>query len=312
MIEEKLYDLENQNRLLNELNHILKEQANKRGLYVDTTVFSNSVLEQKDTLTNCILSDSTGKDVSEKFERLKKLIQEKDEFIKMVNSDLLSAVVQINGTIKELLTSDKNIDDQERHKILEKISYKSKTILKMLYDMSLFQKISNNNIVLVKSTHDLALLITKTISQLRDDILMAGCIITSDLQPGILYYCDANKIQIVLTQLLFNAIDFSNPTFGKINIKLQYRNKSAFIVIQDNGIGIKPQNLDRIFQSFVQLDISLQREHRGCGLGLAICKGIIEAHGGRIWAESRGPGTGTEICIALPLANKLEEIRRIE
>lgn len=311
MIGEKLYDLESQNRLLSELNHILKDQVSKRYSHVNSDV-SESVLAQKDALTNCIFSDSSSRDISAKFDRLQKLVQEKDEFFKMVNSDLLSAVVQINNAIKSILTSESNVDEESRHKMLEKINYKSKTILKMLYDMSLFQKISNNNLILIRNTHDLTSIITKTVSQIKDDIQRAGCVVTLNLPSTATCYCDANKIQTVITQLLFNAIDFTYPGMGKINIKLQYRDKSALIIIQDNGIGIKPQNLDKIFQSFVQLDTTLQREHRGSGLGLTICKGIIEAHGGRIWADSRGSDTGTEICIELPLENKLDVIRKIE
>lgn len=294
MIQEKLYDLENQNRLLNDLNQILKEQVKKRSLHVNAD-YSGSILVQKDVLTNCVFSDSRGTEISEKSGKLKKIIQEKDEFFKMVNGDLLFVVLQINSTMKEILTSYKSIDKQELYKMIEKLCYKSQTILKMVYDISLFQKISSNNLILIKNTHDLSLLITKTISQLWDALLRAGCIITLDRQPNMFCYCDANKIQIVLTQLLFNAIDYSNLTFGQINVKLQYHNKSALITVQDNGIGIKPSDLDRIFQSFVQRDTTLQGEHRGCGLRLAISKRIIEAHGGMIWAESRGLDTGKDI-----------------
>ncbi|MBU0573443.1 MAG: cell wall metabolism sensor histidine kinase WalK, partial [Candidatus Margulisbacteria bacterium] len=76
------------------------------------------------------------------------------------------------------------------------------------------------------------------------------------------------------------------------------------ICVSDTGIGLSKENLERIFDKFYQVDASLARGAPGMGMGLAICKGVVESHGGRIWAESEGIGKGTRICMLLPLGEK--------
>ncbi|MBI3253759.1 MAG: PAS domain-containing sensor histidine kinase, partial [Nitrosopumilales archaeon] len=121
-----------------------------------------------------------------------------------------------------------------------------------------------------------------------------GSKITIDIEDNVFCMCDKNRIEQVLVQIITNAIDFSPKGSSKIEIKLRkIVGKYAKIVVKDNGIGIKNDNLGKIFEKFYQLDTSIIREHGGAGLGLSICKGIIEGHDGKIWAYSRGPDTGT-------------------
>jgi signal transduction histidine kinase len=93
-------------------------------------------------------------------------------------------------------------------------------------------------------------------------------------------------------------MDFCPKKDGKINIKLHLEdNAHARISIIDNGVGIPKSKLDKIFIKFYQIDTSTTREHGGTGLGLVVCKGIIESHGGKIWAESEETNKGTQIHI---------------
>jgi len=72
------------------------------------------------------------------------------------------------------------------------------------------------------------------------------------------------------------------------------------IRVTDTGIGIKPENLPRLFQEFVQLETTRAQKHEGTGLGLALTRNLVELHGGRIWAESRGEGQGATFTVRLP------------
>ena len=124
---------------------------------------------------------------------------------------------------------------------------------------------------------------------------------------------DKEKIEHVLIQIILNAIDFSPKGDSWIRIKLSKQDDCAKIVVKDNGVGIKADKLNKIFEKFYQLDTSILRESGGAGLGLSICKGIVEAHGGKIWAESEGLSVGTEIHILLPLTDEnLNKIKKIE
>ncbi len=97
---------------------------------------------------------------------------------------------------------------------------------------------------------------------------------------------DAGRIQQVLENLMSNAIKFSNPG-GRVTIELVEREQEIEVIVSDLGKGIAPEDLQRIFGKFYQVEEAATRERGGTGLGLAICKGIIEAHRGRLWAESR-------------------------
>src|SRR5204862_4026687 len=75
----------------------------------------------------------------------------------------------------------------------------------------------------------------------------------------------------------------------------------ALVRVQDTGLGISPEMLPRLFEPFAQADRSLARSRGGLGLGLALVKGLVELHGGEVWASSEGPGCGSEFTIRLPL-----------
>jgi signal transduction histidine kinase len=78
------------------------------------------------------------------------------------------------------------------------------------------------------------------------------------------------------------------------------RHNEIWVKITDNGVGIEPDKLERIFEQFYQVENHMTRHHEGLGIGLSICQGIVEAHGGRVWASSEGLGKGTTMTITLP------------
>jgi signal transduction histidine kinase len=115
-------------------------------------------------------------------------------------------------------------------------------------------------------------------------------------------YVDQTRLSMALNNLINNAMRFT-PAGGVIEIKWQIRNNSeAWISISDNGIGIEKQNLERIFEEFYQIEDHMTRKHGGLGIGLSIARALIEAHGGRIWAESAGLKQGATFTVSLPLA----------
>ncbi len=101
----------------------------------------------------------------------------------------------------------------------------------------------------------------------------------------------------VLTNLIGNAVKFTSPT-GAIRISAQAAERAVVITVSDDGPGIAREHLSRVFDRFYQVRPG---DPRGAGLGLAICKGIIDAHGGRIWIESEA-GQGTSVRFTLPVA----------
>jgi two-component system phosphate regulon sensor histidine kinase PhoR len=109
---------------------------------------------------------------------------------------------------------------------------------------------------------------------------------------------DASRVEQVVVNLVHNAIKFTPPP-GKVDVSVEQRGRAVAIRVVDTGIGVAPEELTRLFERFYKVDRS--RSSSGTGLGLAIVKHLVQAHGGRVWAESPGEGLGTTFYVMLPL-----------
>jgi two-component system phosphate regulon sensor histidine kinase PhoR len=115
---------------------------------------------------------------------------------------------------------------------------------------------------------------------------------------------DASRVQQIVVNLVHNAIKFTPPQ-GKVDVSVERRGRHAAVLVADTGIGVAPDELSRLFERFYKVDRS--RSSSGTGLGLAIVKHLVQAHGGRVWAESPGEGMGTTFHVLLPLAERAVE-----
>ncbi|MBS3989799.1 MAG: HAMP domain-containing protein [Dethiobacter sp.] len=126
-----------------------------------------------------------------------------------------------------------------------------------------------------------------------------GMLVTLPERP--LYYCfDRDKMKQVLLNVIQNAFKFTAQD-GKVAVLLEERGSVITILVKDNGIGIPPEDVERVFQRFYRVDKARSRDFGGTGLGLAIAREIVEAHGGTIALRSQ-PESGTEVRISLPYA----------
>jgi len=130
---------------------------------------------------------------------------------------------------------------------------------------------------------------------------------------------DPARFKQILYNLLSNAVKFT-PAGGTVTVSARVRSEElgvrgqdqtshlspltshwVEIAVADTGIGIKQEDLPKLFQPFTQLDASMAKRHEGTGLGLALTKRLVELHGGQIWAESEGEGRGSTFHVTLPL-----------
>jgi signal transduction histidine kinase len=108
------------------------------------------------------------------------------------------------------------------------------------------------------------------------------------------------RLQQVFWNLLQNAATFTPPG-GAVTVRSREREGGGVVVeVADTGAGIAPGLLAKLFDPFEQGGAEVGRRHGGLGLGLAICQGIVQAHGGRIWVDSAGPGQGATFTVELP------------
>lgn len=123
----------------------------------------------------------------------------------------------------------------------------------------------------------------------------------------VVVFADSVKIAQVLTNLISNAFKFT-PTGGRILVQVQKSLSEVMVSVSDDGVGISPEDLPRLFSKFSQVGPAIQTDLKGAGLGLAISKGLVEFHRGRLWAESK-VGRGSKFIFTLPVLSK-EEISR--
>lgn len=108
-----------------------------------------------------------------------------------------------------------------------------------------------------------------------------------------------SRLEKVFVNLLDNAVRFTDPP-GIITVRVTTKDDQVHVAIEDSGVGIPPDSLERIFEQFYQVENHLIREHGGLGLGLPVARGLVTLHDGKIWADSAGPGKGSTFNVVLP------------
>ncbi len=127
----------------------------------------------------------------------------------------------------------------------------------------------------------------------------------TDIAPEFIY-ADRLRVKQVLFNLLSNAVKFSKPEGGRVTVTAKKHEDMVEISVSDTGIGIKEENLGKLFKEFEQLDSGISGKYGGTGLGLAITKKLVELHGGSITAESTY-GEGSTFSFKIPIGTKSGE-----
>jgi PAS domain S-box-containing protein len=234
------------------------------------------------------------------YEQLQTLSSLKDDFLTMITHELKTPLVPIKGYIDILVSEKLGTLNLEQQKRLEIIKSSTNSLLKLISDLLDAQKLELGILKMNKDVHDLVEIIGSTVNKMKPNAEKKGVIISTHLEDSVPFFCDNVRVEQVVSNLITNSLDFCSPNVGRIDINLRYEDNSVKIIVKDNGVGISKEDLDKIFVKFYQVDTSVTREHGGTGIGLSVCKGIIEGHGGKIWATSEGRNKGTEMHILLP------------
>ncbi len=148
---------------------------------------------------------------------------------------------------------------------------------------------------------DASMLIQTVIKRMQFQFDEKRVTLTINLPPHpVMLHADEDRIVQGLTNLVGNALQYT-PENGEVTISLESTGNEARFSVKDTGIGIPPDHLPHIFDRFYRVDKSRSRAHGGSGIGLTIAKHLVEAHGGKIWAESEGEGKGSTFVFTLPL-----------
>jgi signal transduction histidine kinase len=224
--------------------------------------------------------------------------EQQDAFLNSVTHELKTPIASIRLYLETLKTRDVN---EEKRQEFYNIMLKDSDRLLNTVEQVLHASRSRDEKKLTNAANiDLAKLLADSIEQIRSRYNFDENVITFNKSDNFNIIGDANELQTVFTNLLDNAVKYSDKEV-KILVSLKdFDEKFAEIRIKDVGVGIANSQLKRIFNRFYRIPSLSTQKAKGTGLGLFIVKLIVKKHGGKIYVESEGEGFGTTFCVQLP------------
>lgn len=230
----------------------------------------------------------------------------KDEFLSVLSHELRSPLNPILGWSKLLQT--RKLDQSKTAKALATIERSAKVQTQLIEDLLDIARILRGKLSLNLTTVDLAVVVEAAIETVKTAATAKSIALQLASSPLGQVSGDPVRLQQIVWNLLSNAIKFTPPG-GRVEIQLEQVENQAQITVSDTGKGIHPDFLPHTFESFRQQDASITRQFGGLGLGLAIVRYLVEAHGGTITADSPGEGLGATFTVRLPLLEIEPELR---
>ncbi len=236
-----------------------------------------------------------------------RLKHERNMLIANISHDLKTPVTSIQGYIDGI--NDGVADTPEKlRRYLNTIKFKAGVIDELVSNLSTFSKLELSRLDFNMSPGDLRDLVLDVTDSYKIDFERAGAALETDICTAPLpVQIDGEKIRRVLSNLIDNSLKYRRAENAAVKISCFTDEGNAYITVQDNGIGIEPKELNRVFESFYRTDRSRTSQVKGNGLGLSIAKQITEKHGGRLWLRSEGINKGATATICLPLTADHDE-----
>ncbi|MHB1451392.1 MAG: response regulator [Coriobacteriia bacterium] len=229
-------------------------------------------------------------------------MQMKNEFVSTVSHELRTPLTSIKGYIDLILDGEAGEINEIQEEFLSIVKENSDRLVDLINDMLDISRIESGRIVLKVQPLDLAERVTGAVNTFRAVLDQQGRTIKVDVPPGLPRAAgDPDRVGQVLINFISNAIKYS-PEGGEVRVRADVDDYRIRVGISDEGIGIAPEDQQRLFTKFYRVDSSLTREIGGTGLGLSICKSIIELLGGEVGVQSE-QGKGSTFWFTLPLAS---------
>ena len=224
----------------------------------------------------------------------------KDEFLATLSHELRTPLNAILGWT-QLLRSRGASEPAELARAMEIIERNARAQVRLIDDLLDLSRIMSGRFRLDVQQVSLLEIVRSALDSIEPTARTKGVRLESVLDPqSVVVSGDPQRLQQVFWNLLSNAVKFT-PKGGRIQVVLQRLNSHIEFSISDTGIGIPAAFLPHVFERFSQKDSSTHREYGGLGLGLAICKQLVDLHGGSIQAKSMGEGQGATFVVTLPL-----------
>ncbi len=259
-----------------------------------------SALRQYNTQLEQRVRERT-RDLQKALEKLAELNQLKANFIANISHELRTPLTHMKGYL-EILAEDGLGDlNPEQREAITVIRRANTRLERLIEDLIQFSLASHGELSLDHELTELNELAARAVISAEQIAQAKGVTIRKAFAPDTsVVNCDGEKILWALSQLLDNAVKFT-PAGGLVEVRTHYEADLATVIVADTGIGIPPERMEEIFLPFHQLDGSATRRYGGTGVGLALCRRILEAHGSTIKVKSAA-GKGSAFIFSLPTA----------
>jgi signal transduction histidine kinase len=261
----------------------------QRARSLESEIKERKALERK--LKAMMMREQAARTEAENASRLK------DEFLAVVSHELKTPLNAILGWTQIL---DLRSDEKTVAQALEVIRRNAVLQLDLVNDLLDISRIITGRMVLKSERVDLGQVINASLETVKQAAAKKSIelkVVVKDPAPSITG--DADRLQQVLWNLLSNAIKFT-PNNGKVELHLEQNDEEIQVIVRDTGAGIHVEFLPYVFDRFRQADTGTARKVGGLGLGLAVVRYLVEAHGGHVSVESPGPGEGATFTVSLP------------
>jgi len=232
---------------------------------------------------------------------LKELDRLKTDFISIAAHDLKTPLISVGGYVDLILLREKGLKEEVKedlNRVLNNVHRLDRYINRLLDVM----KIEAKKVELVKREENIHTIIIDCLSDLEFQISQKDLTVNVDISKNLNMRVDNFRISQAILNLLSNAVKFT-PKNGKIDIYINEEDERVLFKIKDSGKGLTPEEIQKLFGKFVTIEQGVDGYStfdKGSGLGLYITRGFIEAHGGKIWVESKGRDLGAEFIFTLP------------
>jgi signal transduction histidine kinase/DNA-binding response OmpR family regulator/HAMP domain-containing protein len=229
----------------------------------------------------------------------------KEEFVSIVSHELRTPLTSIRGSIQLVLGDPGSVPDQEHRGLLQIALNNCERLVRIINDILDVSKIESGNLVLHRKPVNVSDLVRQSIDVVSGAARNANVTVAAKMPAGLRpVMVDPDRIVQAIVNLLSNAVKFA-PAGSTVTVAASGTDHVVTIAVSDEGEGIAPENLNRLFRKFQQVDSSSSRRRGGTGLGLAITKALVEQHGGQIYVDSE-LNKGTRFSLTLPVATAEE------
>jgi PAS domain S-box-containing protein len=232
----------------------------------------------------------------------RKLDQLKDEFIGLVSHELRSPLTVIIGAVNTALDEWHNLSRQELHQLLKDAAIEAEALSHLLGNLLELSRAQADRLRLNVEPVSLRRSVKKAIERLNRQSYLAHHLVVDLPRRLPPVRADELRLERILYNLLENGMKYS-PEGSEVRVSAQREDSHLIVSVKDHGRGISPRDQPKLFKPFHQVGQVVPGPLGGAGLGLLVCRRLVEAHGGRIWVESE-PGNGSTFSFTLPITKR--------